>query len=86
MQQVSDYELELMKAIWGNGGTALYARIVEALSGKGMDWTKNTIITLLSRLVDEGVSENRQDRAAESIYGAGVGGRIPDRADGAFRE
>ena len=54
MQQVSDYELELMKAIWGNGGTALYARIVEALSGKGMDWTKNTIITLLSRLVDKG--------------------------------
>ena len=29
MQQVSDYELELMKAIWGNGGTALYAQIVE---------------------------------------------------------
>ena len=54
MQQVSDYELELMKAIWGNGGTALYAQIVEALSGKGMDWTKNTIITLLSRLVDKG--------------------------------
>ena len=54
MQQVSDYELELMKAIWGNGGTALYAQIVEALSGKGMDWTKNTIITLLARLVDKG--------------------------------
>ncbi len=54
MQQVSDYELELMKAIWGNGGTALYVQIVEALSGKGMDWTKNTIITLLSRLVDKG--------------------------------
>lgn len=54
MQQVSDYELELMKAIWGNGGTALYAQIVEVLSGKGMNWTKNTIITLLSRLVDKG--------------------------------
>lgn len=54
MQQVSDYELELMKAIWGNGGTALYAQIVEALSQKGMNWTKNTIITLLSRLVDKG--------------------------------
>ncbi len=54
MQQVSDYELELMKAIWGNGGTALYAQIVEALSGTGMDWTKITIITLLSRLVDKG--------------------------------
>lgn len=54
MQQVSDYELELMKVIWGNGGTALYAQIVEALSEKGMDFTKNTIITLLARLIDKG--------------------------------
>ena len=54
MQQISDYERELMKVIWENGGTALYAEIVEALSEKGMDWTKNTIITLLSRLVDKG--------------------------------
>lgn len=55
MQPVSDYELELMKAIWGKGGTALYAEIVEALSSKGMEWTKNTIITLLSRLMDKGL-------------------------------
>ena len=55
MQQISDYELELMKVIWANGGTALYAEIVAALSAKGMDWTKNTIITLLSRLIDKGL-------------------------------
>ncbi len=55
MQQVSDYELELMKIIWGNGGTALYAEIVNALGQKGMQWTKNTIITLLSRLIDKGL-------------------------------
>ena len=55
MRQVSEYELELMKAIWDNGGTALYAEIVTSLSGKGMEWTKNTIITLLSRLVDKGL-------------------------------
>lgn len=55
MQQISDYELELMKVIWANDGTALYAEIVAALSEKGMDWTKNTIITLLSRLIDKGL-------------------------------
>lgn len=55
MQQVSDYELELMKVIWNNGGTALYAEITAALSVKGMDWTKNTIITLLSRLIEKGL-------------------------------
>lgn len=54
MQQISDYERELMKVIWGNGGTALYAEIAEALAEKGKPWTKNTIITLLSRLIDKG--------------------------------
>lgn len=55
MQQISDYELELMRVIWGNGGTALYAGIVLALEAKGLCWTKNTIITLLSRLIDKGL-------------------------------
>ncbi len=53
MQQASDYELELMKVIWDNGGTALYAQIYAALEEKGICWTKNTIITLLSRLIDK---------------------------------
>lgn len=55
MQQVSDYELELLKIIWaGNGHQAMYAEIVDALEKKGLPWTKNTIITLLSRLVNKG--------------------------------
>lgn len=54
MHQISDYELELMKIIWANGGTALYADISAGLEAKGNMWTKNTIITLLSRLVEKG--------------------------------
>ena len=57
MQQISDYELELMKIIWGNGGTSMYADIFSALEAKGTPWTKNTIITLLSRLIDKGLLE-----------------------------
>nr|WP_326126304.1 BlaI/MecI/CopY family transcriptional regulator [uncultured Oscillibacter sp.] len=53
-QQISDSELELMKIIWSSGGTALYARIMEELAGTGRAWQKNTVITLLSRLVDKG--------------------------------
>lgn len=60
MQQISDYELELMKIIWANGGTALYAEIVKALEDKGTPWTKNTIITLLSRLTDKGFLRTRK--------------------------
>ncbi len=55
MQQVSDYELELLKIIWaGNGDQAMYAEIMDALEKKGLSWTKNTVITLLSRLVNKG--------------------------------
>lgn len=54
IQQVSDFELELMKTIWGNSGTALYAEIAEALEKKGTPATKNTIISLLSRLIEKG--------------------------------
>ena len=52
--QISDSELELMKIVWANGGTALYAHIMEALVKAGRTWQKNTVITLLSRLVDKG--------------------------------
>ena len=54
MKQISNCELELMKIIWGSKGKALYADLVKALEEKGTPWTKNTIITLCSRLVDKG--------------------------------
>ena len=53
--QVSDSELTLMKIVWDSGGTALYAQIMEALAETGRGWQKNTVITLLSRLVDKGL-------------------------------
>lgn len=52
--QISDSELELMKIIWENGGTAYYAQIMEALKETGRDWQKNTIMTFLSRLISKG--------------------------------
>ncbi len=55
MNHITDYELELMKIIWANQGSALYAQIVEGLMDKGNNWTKNTIITLLSRLIEKGL-------------------------------
>lgn len=53
-QQISDSELELMKIIWGNGGTALYAYIMSELDQSGNKWKKNTVLTLLSRLIEKG--------------------------------
>ena len=54
IQQVSDSELELMRIIWDNGGSALYAQIMEELVRTGHSWQKNTVITL-SRLVEKGL-------------------------------
>ena len=53
-QQISNSELELMKIIWGKGGTALYASIMSELEKSGNEWKKNTVLTLLSRLIDKG--------------------------------
>lgn len=54
MQHITEYELELMKIVWSNDGKALYVDIVKALEDRGTPWTKNTIITLSSRLISKG--------------------------------
>ena len=54
-QQVSDSELTLMKILWSAGGRTTYAAVMEALAEAGNTWQKNTVITLLSRLVDKGM-------------------------------
>ena len=60
IQQVSDAELQLMKIIWSKGGTALYAEIMEELTTTGRTWQKNTIITLLSRLIEKGLLKSNK--------------------------
>ncbi len=53
MQQISESELVLMRIIWKNGGTALYSHIMEELGKDSNVWKKNTVLTLLSRLVEK---------------------------------
>ena len=53
MQQISESELVLMKIIWKNGGTALYSYVMEELEKEQKEWKKNTVLTLLSRLIEK---------------------------------
>lgn len=53
LQQISSSELILMKIIWQNGGSALYSYIMEELGKEGNEWKKNTVLTLLSRLLSK---------------------------------
>lgn len=52
-QQISESELVLMKIIWKNGGAALYSLIMEELAKGKNEWKNNTVLTLLSRLVEK---------------------------------
>lgn len=70
MQHISDYELELMKIIWAGGGSAVYGQIAKALEDKEAPWTKNTIITLLSRLAAKGFVETSKIGLRRNKYTA----------------
>lgn len=52
-QHISESELVLMKIIWKNGGAALYALIMAELEKDRNEWKNNTVLTLLSRLVEK---------------------------------
>ena len=53
--QISDAELVLMKLLWREGGSALYAELMEAPDVIARGWQKNTVITLLTRLGEKGL-------------------------------
>lgn len=53
LQQLSDAELEIMKIIWEKEGPSLFAFLMDELAKRGKTWQKNTLITLLSRLMDK---------------------------------
>lgn len=53
LQQISESELVLMKIIWKNGGTALYSFVMDELEKEKNEWKKNTVLTLLSRLIEK---------------------------------
>lgn len=54
MQQISDSELEIMKIIWENQQeVTLFPYIMEELAARGKPCQKNTLIVLLSRLMNK---------------------------------
>ncbi len=54
MQQISDSELEIMKIIWENPQeVTLFPYIMEELAARGKPCQKNTLIVLLSRLINK---------------------------------
>lgn len=55
MIQLSDAELEIMKIIWENPEEiTLFPYIMEELADRGKPCQKNTLIVLLSRLINKG--------------------------------
>lgn len=55
VQQISDAELEIMKIIWGNPEkVTLFPYIMDGLAARGKPCQKNTLIVLLTRLMNKG--------------------------------
>ncbi len=55
MQKISDAEFEIMKIVWANEEkTTLFPYLMNKLEDKGKSWQKNTLITLLRRLINKG--------------------------------
>lgn len=61
IQKISDAELEIMKIIWGNTEEiTLFSYILDSLEEQGRPCQKNTLIVLLSRLVNKGYLNARK--------------------------
>lgn len=55
VQQISDAELEIMKIVWENPEeVTLFPYIMDGLVNRGKPCQKNTLIVLLSRLINKG--------------------------------
>ena len=60
-QQISDAELEIMKIIWGNPeAVTWFSDIMNGLAVRGKPCQKNTLIVLLSRLMNKGFLRARK--------------------------
>lgn len=60
-QQLSDAELEIMKIIWENPKeVTLFPYIMDELEARGRPYQKNTLIVLLSRLMNKGFLSARK--------------------------
>ena len=61
VQRLSDAELEIMKIVWGNPErVTLFPYILEELAAGGRPCQKNTLIVLLSRLMNKGFLRARK--------------------------
>lgn len=61
IQQISDSELEIMKIVWENPQEiTLFPYIMDKLADRGKPCQKNTLIVLLSRLMNKGFLRARK--------------------------
>ena len=61
IQKISDAELEIMKIVWANQSeVTLFSYIMDGLAARGKPCQKNTLIVLLSRLMNKGFLSARK--------------------------
>lgn len=63
---ITDAELEIMQVLWRNNGCSLN-KIIDELNSK-VDKNKNTVKTLLRRLILKGAVESKKINLKDTIY------------------
>lgn len=59
-QDLSNAEMEIMRVIWEFGGAMSPRQIVDVFNERGKDWKRQTVNTLLVRMVSKGVITKRR--------------------------
>ena len=61
-------QMEVMEVIWDKGGRTMFGVLGEELAARGKSWKPNTILTLLSRLAENGMlTVRKQGRLNEYV-------------------
>ena len=58
-------QMEVMEVIWDKGGRTMFGVLGEELAARGKSWKANTILTLLSRLTENGMLTVRKQSREE---------------------
>ena len=55
IQKMSESEKEVMRFVWGAGGSATSAKLIDDLKTINKEWKPNTVLTFLARFVEKGI-------------------------------
>ena len=60
IQAIPDSEMDILKIIWENGGTIIFANLLDKLEACNKNWKRTTVQTFLSRMIERDIVSFRK--------------------------